>query len=458
MRRIAAALAACAAGALLFRPAPETRTIDLGAGAFEIAAPIEISGSHLEVRGHGAVLRAAPHFRGPALLLCRGCSHVRFQGFTLDGNRAALEARLPLPPSDTPFARFTPHNGILLQGARDVRIENVRFREIAGFAILASRSAGVRVRAVQVRDSGSRNPLGRNNTTGGILFEDGSTRFQVVDSQFENILGNGIWTHSRYTAPRNRSGLIAGNRFHRIGRDAIQVGHASGVRVEHNQGSEIGYPFEAVDIENGATPVAIDTAGNVDRTAYLHNRFREVNGKCIDLDGFHHGEVRYNQCVNRLTAEDYPHGHYGIVVNNWNPDMTSEGITIADNTIDGAKFGGIFLLGSGHRVLRNRLLNLNLAGCNESAARYGCIAIQGEPDVLQAGIYLGRIAAEWAQKRASPSSRHLIRWNEISGHRMDRRCILAAPGVHPAESDIRDNRCLAAAPYAKIRKIHPREE
>lgn len=447
MRTVAAALAACAAAALLLRPAPEMRLVRLGPGTVEIAAPIEITGSHVEVRGDGAVLRAAPHFRGPALLLCRGCRHVRFHGFTLDGNRAALEARLPLPPSDTTFAAFTPHNGILLDGASDVRIENVRFREIAGFAVLAGRSAGVRIRAVEVRDSGSRNPLGRNNTTGGILFEDGAARFHVSGSVFENILGNGIWTHSRYTAPRNREGRIEGNRFRRIGRDAIQVGHATGVRVERNQGSEIGYPFETVDIENGATPVAIDTAGNVDRSAYLHNSFHEVNGKCIDLDGFHHGEVRYNQCVNRLTADDYPHGHFGIVVNNWNPDMTSEGIVIADNTIDGARFGGIFLMGTGHRVLRNRLVNLNLAGCNESAARYGCIAIQGEPDVLQAGIYLGRIAAEWAQKRASASRLHLIRWNEISGHGMERRCILAAPGVRAADSDIRDNRCLPAPPH-----------
>jgi hypothetical protein len=54
-----------------------------------------------------------------------------------------------------------------------------------------------------------------------------------------------------------------------------------------------------VDVEGGGIPVAIDTAGNVDQTVYAGNRFEEVNGKCIDLDCFHHGEVSHNSCVNR---------------------------------------------------------------------------------------------------------------------------------------------------------------
>jgi hypothetical protein len=146
--------------------------------------------------------------------------------------------------------------------------------------------------------------------------------------------------------------------------------------------------------------------------------------------------------VNRGTADDYPQGHYAIVVNNWNPDMRSENIRIENNTVDGSKFGGLFLIGQNHRVLRNRFLNLNLAGCNESAAKYGCIAIQGEPKVLESGIYLGRIAAEWAQKRAAPSRGHTIRQNVITGFGMNRsRCIQTAPGVSPADSTIESNTC-----------------
>lgn len=136
MRLIAALAASATAAVLLLRPAPETRVMRLGPGTVEIAAPIEITGSRVEVRGEGTVLRAAPHFRGAALLVCRGCSHVRFSGLRIDGNRAALETRQGLPPSNVTFARFTPHNGILLEGARDVRIEDVAFTEIAGFAVL----------------------------------------------------------------------------------------------------------------------------------------------------------------------------------------------------------------------------------------------------------------------------------------------------------------------------------
>jgi hypothetical protein len=69
------------------------------------------------------------------------------------------------------------------------------------------------------------------------------------------------------------------------------------------------------------------------------------------------------------------------------------------------------------------------------------VAIQGEPGVLQAGIYLGRVAAEWAQKRAAPSRGHIIENNIVTGYKMRTRCILAAPGVSLKASTIRNNRC-----------------
>src|SRR4029453_2469877 len=103
--------------------------------------------------------------------------------------------------------------------------------------------------------------------------------------------------------------------------------------VENNHGARIGYPSSEVDMETFAVPAALDTAGNVDQSAYVNNRFEEVNGKCIDLDGFHDGEVRGNTCVNRNPVESYPHGHYGIVLNNSNPDMRSRKIVIAENRI-----------------------------------------------------------------------------------------------------------------------------
>ena len=76
------------------------------------------------------------------------------------------------------------------------------------------------------------------------------------------------------------------------------------------------FPSDLVDVENGGTPVGIDTAGNVEQSIYEHNRFEEIDGKCIDLDGFHDGAVRGNTCINRRPPEDYPFGHFGIVFNN----------------------------------------------------------------------------------------------------------------------------------------------
>ena len=75
--------------------------------------------------------------------------------------------------------------------------------------------------------------------------------------------------------------------------------------------------------------------------------------------------------------------NYGIVMNNTNPDMRSQNIRVVDNVIDTAKYGGIFVIGTGHLVARNRLLNLNTAHC-------GCYFQAGEPDLLAAGIYLGK--------------------------------------------------------------------
>jgi hypothetical protein len=212
--------------------------------------------------------------------------------------------------------------------------------------------------------------------------------------------------------------VIAANRFRSIGRDAIQVGHATRVRVEHNTGERIGYPESGVD----AIPVAIDTAGNTDQSVYAGNEFRDVNGKCIDLDGFHHGTVAGNRCFNLQ--------NFGIVMNNTNPDMQSEDVTIAENTVDGAKYGGIFVIGWGNRILRNRLLNLNTAKCES------CFYRADEPDMLRSGIYLGRGA-----ERPAVARDNLIDGNEISGFHMRIHCVGIAPGVSRASNRLARNRC-----------------
>ena len=421
-----------------------TGTVQLPPGVLEIRDELAVpAGAHdLEIVGapEGTVLRASDDFRGRAVLSLRSARRIRLTGFTIDGNRPFLEERTELATSDMPLAEFYCHNGLLAERVDTLNVSAVRFQNVADFAVIVSESRGVVLERIRVADSGSHNSRGRNNSSGGVLFEEGTSEFQVSDSLFTNILGNGVWTHSLYTSPRNRNGVIRGNTFRNIGRDAIQVGHATNVRVEDNKGDFIGYPVGIVDVENVGIPVAIDTAGNVDRSVYAGNRFNEINGKCIDLDGFHNGEVRGNVCTNQGKAEDYPTGHYGIVMNNSNPDIMSENIRISENVIDGTKFGGIFMIGSGHTVVNNKLRNLNTAGCNESVAKFACLNFAGEPDILQSGIYLGRGA-----DRPDVARKNTVEGNEISGHRMASRCIGFAPGVRASANRIVNNRCSDAA-------------
>ena len=413
--------ALAAAAALLLGPSPRARFVQLAPGTVELHAEMVLQDG-AEVRGaaSGSVLRAAADFEGRALIVVRG-NHVLLHDFTVDGNREKLESRLGLPAYDVPFAHFTPGNGVLAEGVYHLAVRGVRFRNIAGFAVLASRSRLVTIEDVRVADSGSRNLAGRNNSTGGILLEEGTTDFRVARCELRNIRGNGIWTHSLYTSPRNARGVFVENRFDTIARDALQVGHATQVRVEGNTGTRIGFPEEVVDVEGRATAVGVDTAGNVDRSLYTRNQFSAINGKCIDLDGFHDGEVSLNVCLDVAG--------FGIVMNNSNPDMESRNVRIEDNLLDGVKYGGIFVIGAGNTIWRNRLLNLNTAHC-------GCYYTAGEPDLFASGIYLGKGA-----ERPAPARGNRIEENEITGYRMDRRCIGAAPGIDPAWNTVRGNRC-----------------
>jgi hypothetical protein len=400
---------------------PRGVVVQLPPGTLELHRAMVVE-EGVEVRGAaaGSVLRAAADFHGRALIEVRG-NRVRLHDFTVDGNREKLETRAGLPPYDVPFARFTANNGVLAEGVSELTVRDVRFREIAGFAVLVSRSRNVTLDGVRVEASGSRNPAGRNNTTGGILLEEGTSDFRVTRCELRGVRGNGIWTHSLYPSPRNARGLFAENRFAEIGRDALQVGHATDVRVQQNTGTRIGFPEDTVDVEGRAIPVGIDTAGNVDGSSYTGNQFADINGKCIDLDGFHDGEVSHNVC--RDVAG------YGIVMNNTNPDMQSHKVRMEDNLLDGVKYGGIFVIGTDNTIRRNRLLNLNTEHC-------GCPYTAGEPDMFRSGIYLGKGA-----ERPAPARNNRIEENEITGFEMDRHCIAAAPTILPDWNTVRGNRC-----------------
>ena len=110
---------------------------------------------------------------------------------------------------------------------------------------------------------------------------------------------------------------------------------------------------------------------------------------------------------------------------------------IEDNLIDGAKFGGVFVIGENNVVAGNRLLNLNTAHCNEDAVRFGCYYAPGQPDMLRAGIYLGSGAERPAPARGQPG-----RTQSDHGLEDGRRAASAARlSIQPQWNTLRWNVC-----------------
>ncbi len=420
-----------------------TGIIRLPRGTVEISSELTLApGAHdLEIVGNETRLKAADNFKGRALLVLENAGRIHLHDLEIDGNRDKLAKPLEMAPPENVFRVWYPDNGVLVNKVAGLEIERLTLANVVNFPILVSQSSNVRISGATVEDSGSKNARGRNNLSGGILFEEGSSHFEVTQSTFRRILGNGLWTHSNFHAPRQQDGAFTRNDFDTIGRDALQLGHATRVRIEQNTGARIGYPMEAVDIEEQGIPIAIDTAGNVDHSEYSGNTFEEIDGQCINLDGFHDGTVRNNRCTNRKGAADYPFGSLGMAMNNAHPDTHSNNIEIRNNVIDGAKFGGLFLMGSGNRVIGNRFVNLNLAGCNESAKEFPCIYKADEPGMLASGIYVSRGVARLEETRGN-----VIEDNTISGHGMKSRCVQFGPGVSPALNTVGRNTCSDDAP------------
>jgi parallel beta-helix repeat protein len=395
----------------------------------------------LEIRGHpsGTTLRAAADFDGRALIYAQNALSLRLTGFRIDGNRAALRKPIGLPTSDTSFARYYRNNGVVIENTGGVLIRDVTFTEVANYPVIVSASSGVRIENVRIEDCGSLSPAGFNNASGGILLEEGTHDFEVRHCTIRRVRGNGIWTHSFYHSRRNADGDIHENVIEDVARDAIQVGHATNITVRGNTGRRIGYPPELVDIAAWAVPVGIDTAGNVDKSIYADNHFEDVNGKCMDLDGFHDGEIRDNSCISRGPYGEYPYAQFGIVFNNSNPDFEPANVTVTGNTIDGAGYGGLYLLGSNQTIVGNHFVGLNRNGCTSDRTRPRCDYSSGDPALLRAGIYLVPGAA-----RPAKTVHNRITGNEISGFGMREHCIEAAPGVSLTANGIMGNRCVNA--------------
>lgn len=413
----------------------KTGEISLPSGDIDLTEPLIVEGAtNLVIRGEGTRLRAT--FDGRALLIIRKSKSVRVENVSFDGNREKHTVKFGLPPSDQPMAAWNKNNGVLVEDSDDVTLRKLTIRNVVSYPVLVNKSRHSLVEEVMIGDSGTVDEKGLNNATGGILFEEGCEQFVVRKCKLRNIRGNGIWTHSLYTSPRNQRGEFQENDIRYVGRDALQAGHAVDLKIVGNTGGFVGFPPEAVDLSRLAVPVVIDTAGNVEKSLYAANQFEEVNGKCIDLDGFHHGTVTENQCVNRRALENYPHGHFGIVLNNSNPDMRSEAIEITKNQMEGFRFGGLFLIGERHVVKDNVFAKINLARCGEVLGP-GCVYKVDEPDMLRSGIYLGRGA-----ERAAISKGIVVENNTVSGFGMAKKCIAFAPGVKPAANTVKGNKCV----------------
>ena len=418
-----------------------TQEITLKPGITELDEPMVLTGEvHLAGAPTGSTLKASAKFKGPALIVAKGLQHLSIQRLKLDGNRQQLHQSFPIAPYDKAFADFYPLNGILIDNCEGVILRDLDIRNVVNFPILIARSKHVRITSTRIEYSGSLDAKGKNNTTGGILLEEGTADFEIRFVKLRGIRGNGIWTHSRYESPRNRDGLIQENEINGSARDAIQVGHATNIRVVQNAMFNIGFPVSLVDMANGGIPVGIDTAGNVDLSLYSDNLIQEVNGKCLDLDGFHHGEITKNRCYNAKPAVAYPQGHFGIVLNNTNPDMRSEEILIEDNEIEGMKYGGIFLIGRNHTVRKNRMRFLNTSSCTESHGKGAeCYFGADEPDLLRTGIYFGKGA-----ERPDPAMNITVEDNLITGYKMAERCIGYSPAISRKGLKTASNICVDA--------------
>ncbi len=420
--------------------------VELPAGRIHLDRPIEIpkGARNVELRGNaaGSTLVLDSGFNGTAAIVADAAVNLTLSGFEIVGDRSDLKSDWYLPLKEAAFADYYDGNGIVIRASTGVTIRRIGFSGIRAFPIIVNASSKTLIESVNIADSGTLNREGHNNTTGGILFEEGVNGFVVRGSTISRVTGNAIWTHSYSRSPRQSDGEISGNTIAQVARDAIQVGHATHVRVENNHGTDIGFPADYVDFPGYGTPVALDSAGNVDHSVYVNNTFTNVAGQCIDLDGFHDGEVTGNKCINNTgTAARWLGLHFGILFGNHDPGMTSTNVTIARNTIQGFAYGGVFLIGDHNRIEDNQFLDVDLAQCGQKPVTAKCNAMLDEPDALRSGIYL-------SDNGGRPARTHdnIIRHNTITGFGIPQHCIAAKRGVDLSANIIEANSCGAGSP------------
>lgn len=418
--------------------------VELPAGEIHLSRPLTIpkGTKDLAIQGNakGSTIVLDPGFAGRAAIEGEAVSNIFFRNFSVTGDRSEMKSAWALPRDGVAFADFYTANGIVIRRGSNIGVHAVSFSKIRAFPLLLNAVHGATVDAVTIADCGTLNPDSHNNTTGGILLEEGVKDFEITGSKISRIPGNAIWTHSYANSPRQERGRIANNEITTVARDAIQVGHASRIRVENNHGSQIGFPVEYVDFPGYATPVALDTAGNVEYTVYTGNTFTSVAGQCVDLDGFHDGMVSGNRCINDpAQARAWLGLHFGILFGNHDPGMNSVNISVTGNTLQGFAYGGVFLIGEQHRIEDNQFLDVNLAHCGSSPTPAKCAALLDQPDALRSGIYLATDGGRPAVTRGN-----IIRNNSLRGFGIAQHCIAASKGADLKANTIAGNTCQSA--------------
>jgi len=293
--------------------------VRLRAGTWEIGHPVVIPASkrNLRIIGAGAVLKRAA---AVAEVLDIASEGTTLEDLVIDGaqtstTKLVYRDRDPMDPllANGSSIRIEP-------GAKHITLRGLEIRRTQGYAVLSDARAAdvedVTIDSGTIRDSveytdvstaaekSDARETGYGSWGGGVHFQAGTTAhvkaLRIMNSHFENIYGHAIWGHSNFVENLSEDVEVAGNTFRDIGLDAVQFGCVRDGLVERNHIRRIGYvagapKYRWADGQNYCG-VGIDTAGWSSRCKYRGNTILNVNGPCIDLDGFSDGEVSNNTC------------------------------------------------------------------------------------------------------------------------------------------------------------------
>jgi hypothetical protein len=375
----------------------KTGTVVLPGGIVEITREIVLpADAHdLSVQGAETTIKAAAGFRGRALIVIPAGKNLKIANLSLDGNRGAFPQPVSPAPPAAVLSRVVAGNGILAEDVTGLEISQVNATGIPGFPIVVNAGHHIRIHDVEITESGTLDADGHNNGSGGILFEEGVTDFEILHALIGKVRGNGIWIRSA-TDPGAVPGVATAGRiaeceFAILGRAAIELNHATGITIENNIAHMIGFPGDEVLTGGTALPAAIATTGGADHasvknSAIRNNDFGQLAGRCLSLDGFSDGEVAGNQC--------------------------SDGL-----------FNAFLIRGTGNRITGNHLSGLNNAR-------------RDQPESLRAGIYL-----------ATGASGNTVEANDIAGYGMAQHCV-GGPGA--AANKVAKNLCSDGSSVARL--------